>query len=336
MALKNDLHLTVASFWLLCFILTATLGIISCNPTPVITINNFQVTPSSITEGESATLRWSVTGATVVKIDNGIGEVSSNGVSFVKPSATTTYIITAINSSSIVQDNTTIIIKSKPLITINYFQVNPSSITEGESATLRWSVTGATGLKIDNSIGEVSSNGVLLIEPSDTTTYIITAINASRIVRDNATIIVKSKPPPPPSNTVKALVTKVVDGDTIWVEMNGIRYKVRYIGMDTPETVNPSKPKEYFGTEASQKNKELVGGKTVYLEKDVSEKDRYGRLLRYVWTTDGTMVNAELVRLGYAYSYSYPPDIKYQDLFVLLQREARENCRGLWAKNTPD
>jgi len=204
-------------------------------------------------------------------------------------------------------------------------------------------VTGSTSVEIDNGIGEVSASGVLLIKPDATATYIITAINTDRIIQDNATIAVRSNiaqspvpvpiyPPMKPPDAVKALVTKVIDGDTIWVDVSGKSYKVRYIGMDTPETVHPFKPVEYFGKEASQKNTELVRSKTVYLEKDVSEKDKYGRLLRYVWTDDVTMVNAELVRLGYAYSYTYPPDVKYQDLFLLLQREARENSRGLWAK----
>lgn len=230
-----------------------------------------------------------------------------------------------------------------PNLTVNYFLITPSPISPGESATLRWSVTGSTSVEIDNGIGEVSANGVQLIKPDATTTYIVTAINTDRIIQDNATVIVKSHiaqspvpvpiyPPIMPPDAVTALVTKVIDGDTIWVDISGKSYKVRYIGMDTPETVHPFKPVEYFGKEASQKNTELVGGKTVYLEKDVSEKDKYGRLLRYVWMDDVTMVNAELVRLGYAYSYTYPPDVRYQDLFLLLQTEARENSRGLWAK----
>jgi micrococcal nuclease len=77
-------------------------------------------------------------------------------------------------------------------------------------------------------------------------------------------------------------VTRVVDGDTIKVEIDGVQYDVRYIGIDTPETVHPSQPVGCFGPEASARNKELVDGKRVGLEKDVSEMDRYGRLLRYV------------------------------------------------------
>lgn len=124
----------------------------------------------------------------------------------------------------------------------------------------------------------------------------------------------------------KAKVTQVIDGDTIQIEDG---QKVRYIGIDTPETVHPSEPVQCFGKQASEKNKELVGGKIVYLEKDVSETDKYGRLLRYVWVGD-IFVNDYLVRQGYAQSSTYPPDVKYQDQFLQAQREARENNRGLW------
>jgi hypothetical protein len=87
---------------------------------------------------------------------------------------------------------------------------------------------------------------------------------------------------------------------------------------------------EPYSREASNKNRELVEGKIVKLEKDVSETDKYGRLLRYVWV-NGLFVNAELIRLGYAQIATYPPDVKYQELFLKLQAEAREAKRGLWA-----
>lgn len=125
-------------------------------------------------------------------------------------------------------------------------------------------------------------------------------------------------------------VTRVIDGDTIEVDINGSVYRVRYIGIDTPETVHPSKPQECFGKEAGEKNRQLVEGKLVRLEKDVSETDVYGRLLRYVWVGD-TFVNDYLVRQGYAYASTYPPDVKYAEQFVEAQREAVENSRGLWA-----
>jgi len=121
----------------------------------------------------------------------------------------------------------------------------------------------------------------------------------------------------------------VVDGDTIEVLMSGTTYKVRYIGVDTPETVDPRRPVGCYGREASERNRQLVEGKTVGLEKDVSETDKYERLLRYVWL-DGEMVNAVLVREGYAMASTYPPDVKYQDLFLSLQGEARDAGLGLW------
>ena len=121
-------------------------------------------------------------------------------------------------------------------------------------------------------------------------------------------------------------VTRVIDGDTIEIE-GGAR--VRYIGIDTPETVAPTSTIQCYGKEASNKNRELVEGKQVKLEKDVSETDRYGRLLRYVYVGD-TFLNDYLVRQGFASAFSYPPDVKNQSQFTEAQTEARNNNRGLW------
>ncbi len=122
------------------------------------------------------------------------------------------------------------------------------------------------------------------------------------------------------------LVTRVIDGDTI--EIKGGQ-KIRYIGIDTPETVDPRKPVQCFGLEASNRNKQLVEGKSVRLEKDVSETDKYGRLLRYVYVDD-IFVNLTLVQDGFAYSSTYQPDVKYQNQFTESERIAREQKRGLW------
>lgn len=121
----------------------------------------------------------------------------------------------------------------------------------------------------------------------------------------------------------EALVVRVIDGDTIAVLINGREEKVRLIGIDTPERGRP-----YF-EEATRKTAQLVLGKKVKLEKDVSERDKYGRLLRYVYV-GSIFVNAELVRQGYAMVYTYPPDVKYSDYFLKLQQEARNAGRGLW------
>jgi len=129
-------------------------------------------------------------------------------------------------------------------------------------------------------------------------------------------------------------VTRVIDGDTI--EIEGGEH-VRYIGIDAPETVDPRKEVQCFGIEASKKNKEFVEGKTVRLEKDITDRDKYGRLLRYVWvdspsagSEQALFVNLELVKQGFATSDSYPPDIKYQKEFLEAEKEAREVKRGLW------
>lgn len=122
-------------------------------------------------------------------------------------------------------------------------------------------------------------------------------------------------------------VARVVDGDTIVIDTG---QKVRYIGMNTPETVDPRKPVECFGQEASAKNKELVAGQTVRLVKDTSETDKYGRLLRYVYVGD-TMINLELVKQGYAYTETVPPDVKYASLFTAAQHQAQAAKLGLWS-----
>lgn len=122
-----------------------------------------------------------------------------------------------------------------------------------------------------------------------------------------------------------AKVTQVIDGDTIVVEGG---YRVRYIGIDAPEVY----PKlEAFGMEAWQANRQLVEGKEVRLEQDISETDKYGRLLRYVWVDD-ILVEAELVKEGLAQAKAYPPDTKYQDYLEELEQQARVAGRGIWAK----
>ena len=121
----------------------------------------------------------------------------------------------------------------------------------------------------------------------------------------------------------------VLVGDTIDVQLADRVEKVRYIGVNTPEIHHPIKGEEPGGREAAEVNRRLVAGRHVRLELDVRTRDRYGRLLAYVWLGD-TMVNAELVRRGYAQVMTVPPNVRYQDLFLKLQREARDAGRGLW------
>lgn len=124
------------------------------------------------------------------------------------------------------------------------------------------------------------------------------------------------------------LVLRVIDGDTIEIEGGE---KIRYIGINAPESKHPNKEVECYAKEAEEKNRDLVEGKKVELEKDISETDRYGRLLRYVYL-DGVMINELLVMEGYAQASSYPPDVKYQDRFNEAEKQARAEERGLWGE----
>jgi micrococcal nuclease len=121
-----------------------------------------------------------------------------------------------------------------------------------------------------------------------------------------------------PSDTVA--VVEVIDGDTIVVEGG---YHVRYIGLDSPEI------DEFYYLEAKQMNAQLLDGKKVRLEKDITDKDKYGRLLRYVYVGD-VFVNAEMVRQGCAWAMVYPPDIKYLAYLEAMEKEARQLKQGFW------
>ncbi len=133
----------------------------------------------------------------------------------------------------------------------------------------------------------------------------------------------------PPAGTYA--VVSVDDGDTIIVNMAGIEEKVRFIGVDTPETHDPRKPVQCFGQAATEFTKNLIGGQTVRLESDPTNtnRDRYNRLLRYVYLPDGRLVNAELIKQGFAFAYTGFPFTKMEE-FRTYQVEARENNLGLW------
>jgi micrococcal nuclease len=123
-------------------------------------------------------------------------------------------------------------------------------------------------------------------------------------------------------------VTRVVDGDTIILNGNE---RVRLIGVDTPETVHPQEPVEYYGTEASAFTKRLCEGKSVRLEYDWQKQDKYGRTLAYVYLEDGTFLNAEIIKQGYGHAYTRFP-FKHLEEFRGYEREARENGKGLWGE----
>jgi micrococcal nuclease len=128
-----------------------------------------------------------------------------------------------------------------------------------------------------------------------------------------------------------ALVARVIDGDTIEVRVNDTRFTVRYIGIDAPE-MKGAPAQTCLSRQATAANRALVQGKTLRLEKDVSEFDKYGRLLRYAYLPDGTMINAQLVLKGFALAATYPPDVKYVDQLAAAQGQARESNAGLWSK----
>ena len=123
-------------------------------------------------------------------------------------------------------------------------------------------------------------------------------------------------------------VERVVDGDTVVLEGGD---KVRLIGINTPETVDPRRPVQWYGKEASARAKALLSGKRVRMEQDVEKKDRYGRTLGYLRLEDGTFVNLRMVEEGYAFAYPYPPNVKYEALFRDAEARAREGRRGLWS-----
>ncbi len=126
-------------------------------------------------------------------------------------------------------------------------------------------------------------------------------------------------------------VTGVVDGDTIKITYEGVEETVRLIGIDTPETVHPSKPDECFGREAYNKMKSLVGGKSVFIMFDNTQgsQDKYGRMLLYIWTND-IFVNKKMIEEGYAHEYTYSTPYLYQDEFKAAENQAREGKTGLW------
>ena len=134
------------------------------------------------------------------------------------------------------------------------------------------------------------------------------------------------------ATSTSATVIKVVDGDTIDVAILGQEERIRLLGINTPETVDPRRPVQCFGKEASAFTKELLSGKTVRLEPDPSQddRDRYGRLLRHVFLEDGTHVNLKLVAEGYAHEYTYERAGRYQEILKDAERAARVAGKGLW------
>jgi len=150
--------------------------------------------------------------------------------------------------------------------------------------------------------------------------------------------------PPLPDRLYAAVVVRIVDGDTIDV-LSGKRLRVRLIGIDTPEVHDGAKLNrdaqqsgrsretiKALGRLSSEYTRRHLLGEQVALELDVETRDRYGRLLAYVWLQDGTFFNMAIVRDGFAVVSTYPPNVKYVEILLACQREAREEERGLWGR----
>jgi micrococcal nuclease len=135
------------------------------------------------------------------------------------------------------------------------------------------------------------------------------------------------------TTSTSSAVLKIVDGDTVDVSVNGVKTKIRVIGINTPETVDPRKSVECFGKEASDKAKSILLNQTVTLKSDStqSDKDKYGRSLRYITLPDGSDYGLSMIREGYAYEYTYEVPYEKQSEYKNAQKEAEKNKMGLWA-----
>ena len=181
----------------------------------------------------------------------------------------------------------------------------------------------AAGFLVGKS-GEGNSPAVVLEEQNKTTAGQIAAV-APAVSEAAHTLLAKEFLP--------ATVAYVVDGDTVDVILNGEQIRVRLVGINTPETVDPRKPVECFGKEASDKAKEILKeGDAVFLETDSSQTkyDKYGRFLAYIFLADGTSFNKFMIAEGFAHEYTYRTPYKYQKEFRLAESKARLATKGLW------
>jgi endonuclease YncB( thermonuclease family) len=210
----------------------------------------------------------------------------------------------------------------QPVTTSGWQQPQPASRRPSKRA-LRYGTIGVVALL---GLGAISN---LATTP--------TGVPTASAALASVTPAASAKPSPtfgPTGPTQVATVTKVVDGDTIRVSIDGVEYPVRYIGIDTPEPSSKDPIVKAFADSATAANEALVGGREVVLERDVSETDQFDRLLRDVWLIDGAvplLVNAELVRRGFAKVTTYPPDDKYVDLLTAAQNTATRATLGIWA-----
>ncbi|GIV99545.1 MAG: hypothetical protein KatS3mg058_0949 [Roseiflexus sp.] len=181
-------------------------------------------------------------------------------------------------------------------------------------------------------VGFISARSDLFLSPETT---------SSRPLPDAPTSAPVPLPPSPtslilPEGLDRAIVTNVTDGDTIEVSFGGVTERVRLIGVDTPETSHPSRPVECFGREAAAFTRAMLSGQTVVLEADPTQdnRDRFNRLLRFVWLPDGRLANYEIIAQGYGFEYTFRTPYRYRAEFRAAERAAREAQAGLWAPET--
>ena len=168
--------------------------------------------------------------------------------------------------------------------------------------------------------------------PTATSAVLAAAIPSPSVAAPAATDFMSG----PTGPTTEARVVRVLDGATIVVALADTEYEVRYIGVELSATSDVPSPAVSMSPQASAANTALVAGRTVVLEKDVSEADQHGRLLRYVWLTDGltwTLVNLELIKEGFASVATNLPDVKYVGLYLAAERKAQANGAGLWRED---
>lgn len=184
----------------------------------------------------------------------------------------------------------------------------------------------ATATPIAPSVADDNADDAVVIENTVPVDETVVSDTEDGVLDENA------------SSRVSATVISVVDGDTVKVDIDGVRETLRIIGINTPETVDPRKPVECFGKEASAKAKELLSNQTIELEGDETqgERDKYGRLLRYVFLLDGTDFGKTMISSGLAYEYTYSKPYKYQQEYTDAQVDAETNGRGLWANGACD
>ena len=164
-----------------------------------------------------------------------------------------------------------------------------------------------------------------------TTTPQILGIQSQQLVSESTPVVSAS-----PEQRQQAQVTRVVDGDTVKVSLDGKTQTIRLLGVNTPETVDPRKTVQCFGKEASNFTKSQLTGQTIYLETDLTQGnvDKYKRLLRYIILSDGTNFDKLLISSGYGYEYTYDKPYKYQQEFKQAQADAENGKKGLWADTT--